>query len=50
MASLPFLGCKFFASQKTYETIVAGIHAGHPWRIKTLDFACGKIHLSAEGG
>jgi hypothetical protein len=27
-ASLPFLNCKFFAKQKTYETIVAGIHAG----------------------
>jgi hypothetical protein len=24
-ASMPFLGCKFFASQKTYETIVAGL-------------------------
>jgi hypothetical protein len=27
MASLPFLSCKFFAKQKTYETTVAGIHA-----------------------
>jgi hypothetical protein len=83
MASMPFLSCKFFALQKTYEinvagilparlrrqtaslpffafrflrsqkpgkSIHAGIHAGHPWRIKTLDFAAGKIHLSTEGG
>jgi hypothetical protein len=27
-ASMPFLSCKFFAKQKTYETIVAGLHAG----------------------
>jgi hypothetical protein len=27
-ASLPFLRCKFFALQKTYETtVVAGLHA-----------------------
>jgi hypothetical protein len=28
MASMPFLRCKFFASQKTYEIIAAGLHAG----------------------
>jgi hypothetical protein len=49
-ASLPFLSCKFFASQKTYETITAGLRAGHPWRIKTLEFVCDKLHLSAAGG
>jgi hypothetical protein len=27
-ASVPFLSCKFFASQKTYKTIAAGLHAG----------------------
>ncbi|MDR1351892.1 MAG: hypothetical protein LBK05_01315, partial [Treponema sp.] len=26
-ASVPFLSCKFFASQKTYETITAGLRA-----------------------
>jgi hypothetical protein len=25
---LPFLSYKFFASQKTYKTIAAGLHAG----------------------
>jgi hypothetical protein len=39
-----------FASQKPGKPIRTGIHAGHPWRIKTLDFACGKIHLSTCGG
>jgi hypothetical protein len=28
MASLPFLSCKFFALQKTYEIRVAGLPAG----------------------
>jgi hypothetical protein len=28
MASVPFLSCKFFAKQKTYETIVTGLRAG----------------------
>jgi hypothetical protein len=30
---MPFLSCKFFASQKTYETITADIRVGllSPW-------------------
>jgi hypothetical protein len=36
MASLPFLSSKFFAKQKTYETIAAGIPAATLRRTKTL--------------
>jgi hypothetical protein len=38
-ASMPFTGCKFFASQKTYEIIVTGLHAGlrlSPWEFGAL--------------
>jgi hypothetical protein len=41
-ASMPFLSCKFFASQKTYETIVTGLHAGHPCRFSALGFCFAK--------
>jgi hypothetical protein len=40
MTSVSFLSCKFFAKQKTYETIAAGLHAG---LVKWLS------HLTLEG-
>jgi hypothetical protein len=43
MASMPFLSCKFFALQKTYETIVTGLHAGlwlSPWEFHGVFILC----------
>jgi hypothetical protein len=48
LPSMLFLGCG--VASQTQGSVTAGILAGHPWRIKTLEFVCDKLHLSAEGG
>jgi hypothetical protein len=50
MASVPFLSCKFFALQKTYGIIAAGIHAGPaaPAMTKSFGLAGGLCRSKAR--